>query len=205
MLLKASERANGRALAAHLLNTQENGHVEVEELRGVVSDTLAGALQEMEAHSKGTRCKNYLFSLSLNPPEQESVGVSSFKHALGLIEAKLGLQEQARAVVFHEKEGRRHAHCVWSRIDVQEMKAIPLPHFKMKLQAVSKELYLEHGWQLPKGFENKAERNPFTFSLAEWHQAQRVKEPLRSCLRPAGLTPKQGRRWPRTCKPKALR
>jgi hypothetical protein len=176
MLLKASERANGQALATHLLNAHDNDHVEVHELRGFISDTLHGAFQEIEAHSKGTRCKNYLFSLSLNPPEKESVGIEAFEDAINRIEKKLGLDDQARALVFHEKQGRRHAHCVWSRIDVQEMKAVQLSHFKMKLQDIAKELYLEHGWEMPKGFENKTERNPFNYTLAEWHQAQRVKE-----------------------------
>jgi hypothetical protein len=176
MLLKASERAGGQALATHLLNAHDNDHVEVHELRGFISDTLHGAFQEIEAHSKGTRCKNYLFSLSLNPPEKESVGIEAFQDAVNRIEAKLGLSEQARAMVFHEKQGRRHAHCVWSRIDVQEMKAVQLPYFKMKLQDIAKELYLEHGWKMPKGFENKSERNPFNYTLAEWHQAQRVQE-----------------------------
>ena len=176
MLLKASERASGQALATHLLNAHDNDHVEVHELRGFVSDNLHGAFQEIEAHSKGTRCKNYLFSLSLNPPEKESVGIDAFEDAVNRIEKKLGLDNQARALVFHEKQGRRHAHCVWSRIDVQEMKAVQLSHFKMKLQEISKELYRQYGWELPKGFENKAERNPFNYTLAEWHQAQRVKE-----------------------------
>jgi hypothetical protein len=176
MLLKASERAGGQALATHLLNAHDNDHVEVHELRGFISDTLHGAFQEIEAHSKGTRCKNYLFSLSLNPPEKESVGIEAFEDAINRIEKKLGLDDQARALVFHEKQGRRHAHCVWSRIDVQEMKAVQLSHFKMKLQEISKELYRQYGWEMPKGFENKAERNPFNYTLAEWHQAQRVKE-----------------------------
>ena len=176
MLLKASERASGQALATHLLNAHDNDHVEIHELRGFMSDNLHGAFQEIEAHSKGTRCKNYLFSLSLNPPEKESVGIEAFEDAVNRIEKKLGLDNQARALIFHEKQGRRHAHCVWSRIDVQEMKAVQLSHFKMKLQEISKELYRQYGWELPKGFENKAERNPFNYTLAEWHQAQRVKE-----------------------------
>jgi hypothetical protein len=176
MLLKASERAGGQALATHLLNAHDNDHVEVHELRGFISDTLHGAFQEIEAHSKGTRCKNYLFSLSLNPPEKESVGIEAFEEAVNRIEKKLGLDDQARALVFHEKQGRRHAHCVWSRIDVQEMKAVQLSHFKTKLQEISKELYRQYGWEMPKGFENKAERNPYNYTLAEWHQAQRVKE-----------------------------
>ena len=55
-------------------------------------------------------------------------------------------------IVFHEKNGRRHAHCVWSRIKAGEMRAVNLPYFKRRLQEVSRELYLKHGWTMPRGF-----------------------------------------------------
>lgn len=84
------------------------------------------------------------FSVSLNPPETESVPVEYLEKAIADIEAKLGLEGQPRAVIFHEKEGRRHAHCIWSRIDTEEMKAINLPYYKMKLQDVSRQLYFQY-------------------------------------------------------------
>src|SRR3546814_11462072 len=41
----------------------------------------------------------------------------------------------------HEKEGRRHANAVWSRIDADTMNAKPLTFFKTKLQEDAQELY----------------------------------------------------------------
>jgi len=79
-------------------------------------------------------------------------------------------------VVFHEKEGRRHAHCVWSRIRMEEMNAVNLPFFKMKLQDVSRELYRENGWTMPRGFVDKQERSPLNFTAEQWHQARRMQE-----------------------------
>lgn len=78
------------------------------------------------------------------------------------------------------KEGRRHAHCVWSRIDIDKMKAINLPHFKLKLRDISRQLYLEHGWQMPRGLVNSEERNPLNFTQAEWQQAKRAKQDPRA-------------------------
>lgn len=176
MILKASKRSGGAALALHLLNAEDNEHVELHELRGFSADTLKGAFKEIEAISKGTRCRQYLFSLSLSPPETECVPVEQFEKAIKKIEKKLGLEDQPRAIVFHEKEGRRHAHCVWSRIDGETMKAIDMPFFKMKLRDVSKELYLEHGWKLPRGFLGKNMHDPENFSLAEYQQAKRLSE-----------------------------
>jgi len=84
-----------------------------------------------------------MFSVSVNPPQNETALPEYFENALARIEEKLGLSGQSRVVVFHEKEGRRHAHCIWSRIDAQEMKAINLPHYKRKLNEISKKLFLE--------------------------------------------------------------
>lgn len=174
MILKGSQRGGSQQLARHLLKTEDNEHVEIHELRGFVGSDLQSALHEVHAISKGTRARQFLFSLSLNPPEHERVSIEVFETAIEQVEKKLGLDGQPRAVVFHEKNGRRHAHVVWSRIDSDRMKAINLPHFKMKLRDVSRELFLEHGWAMPRGLANSHERDPLNFSRAEWQQAKRA-------------------------------
>lgn len=176
MILKGNQRAGAKQLAAHLLRLDENDHVEVHELRGFVADDLTGALREAFAISRATKCRQFLFSLSLSPPELESVSVEAFEKAVSDVEEKLGLTGQPRAIVFHEKQGRRHAHCVWSRIDGEALRAINLPHYKLKLRDVSRQLYIEHGWRMPLGLVNSAERDPFTFSRAEWQQAKRTQQ-----------------------------
>lgn len=173
MILKASQRGNGADLAAHLMRLDDNEHVHLHELRGFACDDLAGAFQEADAISRATKCKQYLFSLSLSPPEQERVPVHVFESAIDRIEQRLGLIDHPRAIVFHEKQGRRHAHCVWSRIDDQTMTAKPLPFFKNRLMEVSRDLYLEHGWSLPRGMIDRCARDPTNFTLAEWQQAKR--------------------------------
>lgn len=188
MILKGSQRGGGRQLATHLLNSRDNDHVAVHELRGFMANDLIGAFNEAHAISKGTKCRQFLFSLSLNPPEAEFVDMDAFERAIDRIEQKLGLTGQPRAIVFHEKEGRRHAHCVWSRIDAETVKAINLPHFKLKLRDISRELYHEHEWKMPRGLMNSQEANPLNFTLAEWQQSKRrgidsrvVKEMFRDC------------------------
>lgn len=176
MILKGSQRGGAKQLAAHLLKTVENEHVEIHEIRGFMSENLTGALREAQAIAQGTRCRQFLFSLSLNPPPDESVPVRDFEKAIDAIERKLGLEDQPRAIVFHEKDGRRHAHCVWSRIDAGTMTAINLPHYKLKLRDVSKELYLEHGWRMPRGLMDSRERNPRNFTREQWQQAMRAQQ-----------------------------
>jgi hypothetical protein len=183
MILKGNQRSGGRELANHLLRADENEHVELYELRGFMSDDLHTAFNEIHAVSKGTRATQPFFSLSLNPPSAEQVPIETFDEAIEQIERKLGLDGQPRAIVFHEKEGRRHAHVVWSRIDTGQMKAINLPHYKMKLRDVSRNLYLEHGWKMPPGLMDRKNRNPLNFSREEWQQSRR-----------AGLHPKEIKR-----------
>lgn len=173
MILKGSQRAGASSLAAHLMNERDNDHVTLLELRGFISDNLSGALSETHAISRATNCKQFMFSLSLNPPQDQVATEGEFLDAVDWAEAVLGLKEQPRAIVVHEKEGRRHAHVVWSRIDINEMKAINLPYFKNKLRDLSRDLFLDHGWVLPDGLAIYGNKSPLNFTLAEWQQAKR--------------------------------
>jgi len=177
MILVGNARGHGQNLARHLLNLEDNDHVDVHEVRGFMADDLSGAFAEAEGLCKATRAKHYLFSLSLNPPADADASIDQFEDAVDRAERALGLQGQPRAIVFHEKEGpdglvRRHAHAVWSRINGETMKAIPHPHFKRRLNALAKELYLENGWDMPQGFISSADKSANTFGLVEAQQAQ---------------------------------
>lgn len=180
MILVGNQRGGGSDLARHLMK-EDNERVAVHELRGFASDNLHSAFQESYAISRGTRCKQHLFSLSLNPPKDQSVAPELFIDAANRAEKRLGLSGQPRAIVFHEKRGadgevRRHAHAVWCRIDAEKMRAVQLSHSSRKLQDLGRELYLEHGWKMPRGFVRSVEANPRNYTLAEWQQAKRAKK-----------------------------
>lgn len=172
MILKGSQRGGEMAMGRHLLKP-ENEHVEVHEVSGFIASDVLGAMKEIQAVAAGTRCKQPLFSVSLNPPETESVPVAAFEDAIDRIEKANGLEGQPRLVIFHEKQGRRHCHALWSRIDAATMTAKPLPFFKTRLREVSKQFYLDHGWRMPAGLMDSKARDPKNFDLAEWQQAKR--------------------------------
>lgn len=174
MILKGSQRGGARQLALHLMNDRDNDHVTVQELRGFIARDLNGALAESYAISKGTKCRQFMFSLSLSPPKEAIAGEDDFRRAADEAEKRLGLEGQPRAIVLHEKEGRRHAHVVWSRINPATMTAINLPHFKRKLNDLARELYLDHEWTLPEGLRRDGGKSPLNFTLAEWQQARRL-------------------------------
>jgi len=173
MILIGNQRGGSKDLALHLMK-EENERVELHELSGFMSDDLMGALNEAYAISQGTKCKQFLYSLSFNQPPNEQVSTRGFEAAIEQAEKRLGLEGQPRAIVFHEKEGRRHAHTVWSRINIDEMKAVQMSFDHKKLNALSRELFIEHGWKMPRGLANSEERDPKNFTLAEWQQAKRA-------------------------------
>lgn len=180
MIFVGNQRSGGADLARHLMKN-DNERVVVHEIRGFAAGDLDGAFQESFAISRGTRCKQHLYSLSLNPPKDTDASPELFTDAVERAEKRLGLDGQPRAIVFHEKRGadgqiRRHAHAVWCRIDTEKMKAVQMSHDRPKLQSLARELYLEHGWQMPRGFVRHEERNPRNYSLAEWQQAKRAKK-----------------------------
>ena len=180
MILKASQRRGTQELAKHLLNGDENDHITVHEIRGFVADDLSGALQEIEAISRGTQCTQFMFSLSLSPPEYADVPIEDFESAIADVEKKLGLVDQPRIIVFHEKNGRRHCHCVWSRLKwsdhAQRMIAIRMSHFKLKLMEISRFLFLKYGWKLPKGMQRASDRSPWQLTRHEYRQAVRFSQ-----------------------------
>ncbi len=177
MILKGNQRGGGRQMALHLLNANQNEHVEVHEVSGFIAEDVQGALKETYAMSKATKCKQYMYSLSLNPPEEAGyVTKQQFIETIDRAEKKLGLEGQPRLVVFHDKEGRGHAHCVWSRIDSEKMIAVNMSRDHSKLNELAKQLFLENNWTLPEGFIDKNRKSPLNYTRQEWAQAQRSKQ-----------------------------
>jgi MobA/VirD2-like, nuclease domain len=173
MILKGNTRTGAADLVNHLMNERDNDHVEVHALAGFASTTFADSLFEVEAIAKGTNCKKPFFSLSLNPPMYATVTERDFEDAIEQAGKALGLADQPRAVIFHEKEGRRHCHVIWSRIDAEHMKVISDSYTRYKLQEVSRALFLQHGWELPKGLNRGERGNKDNTSRADQEVAKR--------------------------------
>lgn len=143
-------------------------------MRGFVAEDLEPALNEIYAVSRGTKARKYMFSLSLNPPPEANVSTEDFEQAISATEKELGFENQPRAIVFHEKNARQHCYVVWSRIDSSEMKAIPVPYYKRRIMEKSRELYVKHSWQMPKGMMQSKEWSLTNLTLKEWQQAKRA-------------------------------
>ena len=155
------------------MNAQENEHVELVEMNGFAGQSLTAALLEIEGVSKATLAQKPMFSVSFNAPENELVSDEQYFDAFDRVEKKLGLVGQPRAIVAHEKEGRRHFHVVWSRIDGEKFKAIELPHFKLKCTDISKQLYEMYNWPMPQGLIDHKLTQGVNLKTAEYMQLKR--------------------------------
>jgi hypothetical protein len=140
MIIKGTSRAGGGALAAHLGNAETNERVSLVETRGTIADDLRGALLEMDAHAAGTRCQKSLYHAAISPEPPHRLSPEQRRVAIDTLESKLGLDGHARVVVLHEKEGRQHLHVVWSRIDLDSMKAVHDGHNFRKHEEVARHL-----------------------------------------------------------------
>lgn len=160
MIPFASQRANSEDLAVHLMNERDNDEVELMDIRGAVSNDLSGAFAEWDFQRKAyTNCDKFLYSLSVNcDPKQPALSHEQYMEYLGDVEQELGLEGQGRAVVRHIKNGREHYHAVYSRIDSENKRAIPISFDKMKLMRVTRDFALRHEIELPKGYANKDDR-----------------------------------------------
>ncbi len=178
MILVGNQRGNYKEMADHLLKA-ENEQVMIHEIKGFMGECLHTALQESYAVSRATKCSKHLYSLCFSPLKNAEVSIKKFGDAIDRAEKRLGLFGQPRVVVFHEKRGRdgklrKHAHAVWCRIDAENGKSIHISYDHTKLFAFSRELFLENGWELPKGYKNRVDRDPLNYTHAQAQQARRA-------------------------------
>lgn len=122
IIIKGKSRAGAGSLAKHLLNEHKNETVRVTEVRGTLSDDLHGAFNEMEDVASGTRCTKALYHAQINPDPDNPFTPDQWARSIEALEENLGLSaDHPRAVVFHVKDGREHAHVVWGRVNPDTM------------------------------------------------------------------------------------
>ncbi len=163
MIPFGSQRASGQDLATHLLNEHDNEKMEVASVRGAIAQDLHGAFAEWEAQAHAlTRCRKYLYSLSINPdPAQGPLTREQYADYIDRVEDRLGLADQPRAVIFHIKPDndgrpREHCHVVWSRVDAENAKAVHIAFDREKLMMVTREFARDHDLRLPDGYNRDA-------------------------------------------------
>jgi len=82
MIIEGNQRGHASQLAKHLMNIEDNDHIIVHEVSGFYSENVEEALREMRITSRATQCTQFMFSVSLNPPQNEKVPLVHFEEAI---------------------------------------------------------------------------------------------------------------------------
>jgi hypothetical protein len=151
MIIDGKSRGNGAQLGRYLIAPGENERVQVLEIRGVAALDVPGAVLEMDALAAGAQTDKPLYHASINTRASERMTDEQRIRAIDVLEEKLGLTGQPRTVVVHEKKGREHTHVVWSRIDIEHMRAIPDSHNYRKHEEAARQLEREFGHERVQG------------------------------------------------------
>ncbi len=185
MVIKGNARAGARSLAEHVLRADTNERVDVREIRGVIAEDVLGALKEIEAVSSCTNTRKPFYHASINTPVEEKLTDEQRDQAIDRLEKELGLTDQPRVVIIHEKHGREHCHIIWSRTDLEHSRAIRMDHNYRTHEIVSREMEREFGHARVQGAHierNGKDRPERTPGHDEMQQASRT-----------GLRPKEAK------------
>jgi len=160
MIIKGWTQTGPEALGPYLTNEEKNERISVVEIRGTVSQDLTGALQEMDAYSEGTRCEKPLYHAVISPEPPNRLSPEQRLEAVKALEKEIGLENHARAIVLHEKKGREHIHIVWTRIDLENMRAVHLSNNYRKHEQVARDLERRFGHDRVQGAHAEREGVP---------------------------------------------
>lgn len=188
MIAKGNLHGHGQKLAAYLITGKMDERAELVELRGFAALNIREAFIDVMIQAEATRCERPFFHAHVRLPEGEALTRAQWQQVADRIEQQLGFEGQGRAIAFHyQPNGDTHMHIAWSRIDLEEMKAIDPGLYKNKCKEISRQLERELSLTRVRN-----ERDPDQKTLAparnEFEQARRlgtdltaIRETIRAC------------------------
>ena len=161
MIIKSSQRAGHRELAAHLTKCRDiDGTpqtVTISSSRDLVNgEDVHQALGDMAILAMASnRCQKDLYHISLNPdqPMTEQDWLTVWQ----LYEDEFGLNQLPYIEVTHAKGDNRppHRHRVYERVDIKSCKAVQLSHTRIRNELVARKIEFALGHALTIGKHNR--------------------------------------------------
>ncbi len=180
MIAKGNPHNSGPYLARYLAaSSKGNESAELAELRGFASDNIFDAFALAQLLAEGTHCQKPLFHVQVRTPKGEELTREQWFSVADRIEKQLGFSGQPRAIVFHEKDGHRHMHLAWSRIDAETMHAIDPGLYKRKLKEICRKLEKEMGLQQVRNEREPSEKTQPP-ARGEFEQGRRLKTDVKA-------------------------
>ncbi|HFC30375.1 MAG TPA: hypothetical protein ENJ44_04950 [Oceanospirillales bacterium] len=155
MIVKSSQREGSKELAKHL-NSGENETVCVVGSRGVLNETINGALEEFEAISRGSNCQKHLFHVSISPSPDVHMNNEGWEKTWLLHEEINKLKGHFFIEVEHIKNGRAHRHRVYERVNYETGKAVNLSWTRLKNERLGRTMEVMLGHPITQGKFNKS-------------------------------------------------
>ncbi|WBU27749.1 hypothetical protein OOZ54_13855 [Rhodopseudomonas palustris] len=158
MIAGATRGSGGPTLARHLLKQKDGQVVEVMPARGLAAEHLRDQLRELVASSAHGRTDRPVHHVHIDPPpdcaDPNAVIAAFIEH----YEREFGLETEQRCGVYHVKNGRKHAHVVWSLVR-EDGSVISLAHDHARREKVSRITEFECGLDFVKGKHNRSAAN----------------------------------------------
>lgn len=175
MIARGQIHSSGPKLAAYLVNGKKGETAELVELRGVAADDLREAFTDLQNIADGmTKAEKPFFHAHIRLPDGEKLTREQWLKVADRMEAVLGFEGQPRAVAFHQNASHEeHMHVAWSRIDLDNMKAIDPGLFALKMRDEARKLEVEFGLQQVSNAPN-ADRLTKSAKRGEFEQARRL-------------------------------
>ena len=180
MIAKGNLHGAGARLARYLVTGKKGERAELAELRGFAAADIRAAFLDVEIQAQATQRDRPFFHAYVRLVAGEALDHTQWRYVADRIEKRLGFAGQPRAVAFHHlPAGETHMHVAWSRIDIEQMRAIDPGLYKNKLKEISREL--EHELGLTRV---RSERYPDNRTRApgrnEFEQARRLGTDLKA-------------------------
>ena len=178
MVIRGKTRGNGKQLAHYLAvqAQQENEHVRILEVNGRLhanDDYFHQTMLGMSLTSELSKGMKGLYHAQINPAyvEDKSMNDDQWMEAADILGQELGLENQRRVIVLHQKKGRTHAHVVWERYDHQHGKLISDSFSRLAQDRARKEM--EHVFEHKQTPHRNAKRPELKTALTSfWEQTE---------------------------------
>jgi len=155
MIIKSSQREGWKELAIHL-ESDENEKVEIVKTRGVMLESIRGALEEFQAIAKFSNCKKFMLHVSASPAPDEIMTEKHWDILWKNHERINGLEEASFVQVAHDKKNRNHQHRVYLRVNSETGKSINLAWTRLKNERLARMCEVHFGHQIIQGKFNRS-------------------------------------------------
>lgn len=175
MVIRGATRGGAKQLATYLVTKAENERIRILDVNGRSNPNkqdLFDALFSMGLTEKLTKSKKGLYHAQINPAIEESrlMTEEQWFEAADMLGKELGLEDQRRVIVLHEKNSRYHAHVVFERYDHEKgiMRSDSYSRLAQDRARQEMELVFEHK-QTPKRNKHRPELKASLSAL--WKQS----------------------------------